>query len=129
MSKPIDKKLYNKIKQQAKRRFRVWPSVYASSWVVREYKKQGGEYENEIPNDGGLARWYDEEWIDVCQLPKRIPCGRPNANIKAWKKEYPYCRPSREISSKTPKIYKKFSKQELKKRCSRKKSSPRRKVS
>lgn len=41
---PIDKELYARVKTAAKRKFKVYPSVYANSWLVREYKKRGGRY-------------------------------------------------------------------------------------
>jgi hypothetical protein len=41
---PTNKKLYIKIKSEAKRKFKVWPSAYASGWLVREYKRLGGKY-------------------------------------------------------------------------------------
>jgi hypothetical protein len=44
MSAPIDKKLYDSVKHEAKRRFKVWPSAYASGWLVKEYKRRGGRY-------------------------------------------------------------------------------------
>lgn len=31
---PTNKKLYEQVKREAKRRFKVWPSAYASSWFV-----------------------------------------------------------------------------------------------
>ena len=43
-----------------------------------------------------LRRWFDEKWIDV-RTGK--PCGRK----KGEKRGTPYCRPSRRVSSKTPK--------------------------
>ena len=42
--KPINKKLYNKVKAEAKRKYDVWPSAYASGYLTREYKKRGGKY-------------------------------------------------------------------------------------
>jgi len=44
MSIPLDKNLYDKIKKITKKKFKVWPSAYASGWLVREYKKNGGKY-------------------------------------------------------------------------------------
>lgn len=41
---PTDKALYSRVKAEAKRRFKVYPSAYASGWLVREYKKRGGGY-------------------------------------------------------------------------------------
>ena len=44
MSKPLNKALYAKVKREAKKKFKVWPSAYASAWLVRTYKKRGGKY-------------------------------------------------------------------------------------
>ena len=41
---PTNPKLYARVKAEAKRKFDVYPSVYANSWLVREYKKRGGGY-------------------------------------------------------------------------------------
>ena len=41
---PTNKKLYNRVKAEAKRKFKVWPAAYASAWLTREYKKRGGKY-------------------------------------------------------------------------------------
>ena len=41
---PADKELYERVKQAAKRKFKVYPSAYANAWLVREYKKRGGTY-------------------------------------------------------------------------------------
>lgn len=44
MNKPSDPKLYARVKTEAKKKFRVFPSAYASAWIVKEYKKRGGTY-------------------------------------------------------------------------------------
>jgi len=41
---PTNKKLYARVKAEAKRRFRVYPSAYANGWLVRTYKARGGKY-------------------------------------------------------------------------------------
>ena len=41
---PKNKALYSRVKAEAKRKFDVWPSAYASAWLTREYKKRGGTY-------------------------------------------------------------------------------------
>ena len=41
---PTNKKLYSRVKAEAKKKFKVWPSAYASAWLTREYKKRGGKY-------------------------------------------------------------------------------------
>jgi len=43
-SYPTNQKLYKSVKDAAKRKFDDYPSAYASSWIVREYKKRGGKY-------------------------------------------------------------------------------------
>ena len=44
MAKPTNSSLYNSIKAEAKRKFSVYPSAYASAWIVKTYKKRGGGY-------------------------------------------------------------------------------------
>jgi hypothetical protein len=68
----------------------------------------GGEYTfpgqmvNEIPmmagggQHGGLDRWFAEKWVDV---KTGKACGRQEGDNRA----YPACRPSRRVSSETPK--------------------------
>ena len=197
---PINKKLYTTVKTQAKRKFKVWPSAYASGWLVKEYKRKGGRYitytgksrrrspkrsstrrrspkrsstrrrspkrsrtrrrspkrsrtrrrspkrsstrrrsnkrsrsrrrfgftrrspkRSMSRRRSGLSRWFAEEWINVCKLPLIVPCGR---NSGKSKKNYPYCRPRYKITSKSPRTAKSFSRAELKRRCSRKRKSP-----
>lgn len=41
---PTNPSLYARVKAEAKRKFDVFPSAYASGWLVRTYKKRGGKY-------------------------------------------------------------------------------------
>jgi len=41
---PTDTELYARVKDEAKKKFNVYPSAYANAWLVREYKKRGGGY-------------------------------------------------------------------------------------
>ena len=41
---PKNKALYARVKAEAKRKYKVWPSAYASGWLTKEYKKRGGTY-------------------------------------------------------------------------------------
>jgi hypothetical protein len=41
---PTNKALYNRVKAEAKKKYKVWPSAYASGWLTKEYKKRGGTY-------------------------------------------------------------------------------------
>ena len=43
-SNVVNKALYSRVKAEAKRKFKVFPSAYASGWLVRTYKKRGGKY-------------------------------------------------------------------------------------
>ena len=46
-AKPTNPALYARVKAEAKRKFKVYPSAYANAWLVREYKKRGGTYRTE----------------------------------------------------------------------------------
>ena len=74
----------------------------------------------------GLGRWFSEEWIDVCQLPKIVPCGRKSARSSSRK--YPYCRPRYRVTSKSPRTANTFSKAEIKRRCKKKRRNPSKRV-
>lgn len=41
---PTNPALYARVKAEAKRKFKVYPSAYANAWLVRTYKKRGGGY-------------------------------------------------------------------------------------
>jgi hypothetical protein len=44
---PTNKKLYSSVKSRIKKKFKVWPSAYASAALVKAYKAAGGGYRNE----------------------------------------------------------------------------------
>jgi hypothetical protein len=129
-AEPLNKKLYASVVAKAKRTFKKWPSAYASGYVVREYKRLGGKYKGKKPsNKTGLGRWFEEEWVDVCYYPKKVPCGRPKTDLKTWKKEYPYCRPYKRVTAKTPKTAGEISAKERKRRCRKKRRKPMKRLS
>ncbi len=119
---PLDEQLYESITAEAKSKFLKWPSIYASSWVVKEYKRRGGCYGNKKPTrwTPGLKRWVAEMWINTCELPKIVPCGRDKADVK----KYPYCRPYYRVTRDTPTTALELSKQTIKKNCQKKRSDP-----
>ena len=41
---PTNPALYSRVKAQAKRKFKVYPSAYANAFLVKEYKRRGGKY-------------------------------------------------------------------------------------
>ena len=53
-----------------------------------------------------LRRWFDEKWVDV---KTGKPCGRQKGEKR---KGYPACRPTKRVSSKTPKTTKEMSSRE-----------------
>jgi hypothetical protein len=122
---PQNKKLYETVKKEAKKRFRVWPSAYASGWLVKEYKRRGGTYGPAgSRNSSSLGRWYKEKWVDVCHWPKKVSCGRKTSS---WK-SYPYCRPSVRVNKKTPRTVQELTSSQRRKRCSQKRKNPKRRV-
>ena len=54
-----------------------------------------------------LRRWFKEEWVDV---KTGKPCGRQKGEKRGG---YPACRPSKRVSSKTPKTKGEMSREEI----------------
>lgn len=100
MPEPINKKLYNKVKEEADKLFLSKTSAYKSGWIVKTYKERGGKYIGEQPVKTGLVRWFNEKWINI-NKPDDVECGRKKATVKG---EFPLCRPSVKVTQKTPKI-------------------------
>jgi len=46
---PTNAILYSRVKSEAKKKFKVYPSAYASAWISREYKSRGGKYKGSEP--------------------------------------------------------------------------------
>jgi len=73
--------------------------LYESTKNVEELTEWRKSVAKSSPNPrakGGLTRWFKENWVDV---KTGKPCGRS----KGEKRGYPACRPSKRVSSKTPK--------------------------
>ena len=121
-SNVVNKKLYMSIKAKIKRsvKGRRW-GAYDSGRLVREYKAKGGKYSGG-KGKTNLGRWYKEKWVDACAWPKRKSCGRKTSAKIA------YCRPSKRVDSKTPKLVQSLSKAQRKSRCTKKKRSPMKRV-
>jgi len=117
----VNKKLYCQVKKEIIKKVDVYPSAYANGLLVKEYKKRGGKYRGKKDGKSGLDRWFKEKWVNVCETDKKgnyKTCGRKTANNL---KKYPYCRPSKRISKKTPmtakELVKKYGKQKIKEMC------------
>ena len=118
----VNKKLYESIKSKIKRdvKGRRW-GAYDSGRLVREYKAAGGKYKGS-KGKTNLGRWYKEKWVDACAWPKKKPCGRKT------KEKIAYCRPSKKVDSKTPKLVQKLTAAQRKSRCARKKKAPMKRI-
>ena len=81
------------------------------SAIAIDMKKKGIKPKNESVNED-LRRWFKEKWVDVSKKVdgKHPPCGRKDADGKA----YPKCRPSKKVSKETPKVASSYSKEEKK---------------
>lgn len=97
--------------------------------MVKQFNREGVNYNKEkfLKNSysyksggqhGGLDRWFAEKWVDV---KSGKPCGRQEGENRA----YPACRPSKRVSSKTPKTSSELSSEEKARFKSTKTSSQR----
>lgn len=66
-------------------------------WVGENYNPKGKFIYKSGGQHGGLDRWFAEKWVDV---KTGKACGRQEGEKRAG---YPACRPSKRVSSETPK--------------------------
>jgi hypothetical protein len=85
---PADKELYNRVKNEAKAKFDVYPSAYANAWVVNEYKKRGGKYKAESEKKGLQSEGTFTEEIDMASETVAIPKSLLSDLVKFDKAEY-----------------------------------------
>jgi len=113
-NKPLNPRLYARIKAEADRLFLSPTSAYKSGWIVKTYKERGGTYETLAPaadapsaqtgqlKNTGLKRWFKEKWVDL-NRPNGdgtyAECGRDVASRRGT---FPLCRPSRHINRGSP---------------------------
>jgi hypothetical protein len=100
---PENANLYAKAKAAINQTYGTKTSAYRSMALIKKYKSMGGTYRD----DGGskkTTRWRKEKWVDLNQ-PKEgggyHVCGHKNTQNN----KYPLCRPSKTVSSETPKKY------------------------
>tara|TARA_B110000305_G_C19462133_1_gene655262 strand:- start:5219 stop:5593 length:375 start_codon:yes stop_codon:yes gene_type:complete len=107
MNKPVDSKLYNKIKDNV---YKEIPkhSAYRSGIVVQKYKKAfSKKYGNKKPYTGkktkkkGLTRWFDEKWLNQ----------RGEVGYKYKNDVY---RPTRRVTKNTPTTFNELKPNEIK---------------
>jgi hypothetical protein len=76
-----------------------FPTDKEATWFGENYKQGTGVLPKNASGGqhGGLDRWFAEKWVDV---KTGKACGRQEGEKRAG---YPACRPSKRISSQTPK--------------------------
>ena len=124
----------------AKKRYKVYPSIYANGYAVQVCKgaRPGLDGKKRVdPNftpaklkghKSSIGRWFKERWVDVCEKDAKghfKPCGRS----KSSKRKYPYCRPTNRVSKKTPVLAQSIPKKERKRLCKKKRKQPSKRIS
>jgi hypothetical protein len=95
--------------KEAKRKFKVFPSAYASGYIAKCRKKKGSVKKSK--KGSSLKRWYKEDWRDE----KGNVCGSSeNKNTKK-------CRPKKRVTKKTPVTWNEMSENEKKRAVREKK--------
>ena len=104
-----DKEIHSRAVSAAKTKFKVWPSAYASGYVVQQYKqmykKKHGSLSGAFKSDAGeinaddLDQWFKEKWVRIGANGEILgPCGAreekegkpkclPQAKAEAMSKE------------------------------------------
>ena len=102
---PANQKLYDKIKKWV---YKKYPkhSAYRSGILVKEYKKvfkgPGEPYIGKKPKLTGLSRWFKENW-------------KSDTGKYGYTSKSSVYRPTKRITSKTPKTFSELTPQQIKK--------------
>lgn len=88
---------YKKVKAQ----YDVFPSARASQAIAKCRKESGNVVKSE--KGSSLKRWEKEKWVDT---KTNKPCGAGGSNE--------YCRPTKKVSSETPKTKSELTPSQLK---------------
>ena len=102
MPEPANKELYARAKAEINKIYGTHTSAYRSMAIVKKYKSMGGKYRD----DGGsrkTTRWLNEKWVNV--NAKKEGGGYEECGKRGSSGKYPLCRPSKTVSSETPKKY------------------------
>ena len=119
MSKPVDKKLYEKVKEKVFKENKI-NSAYRSSLLVKQYKKEFSDkygikadsYTEGTKEPTGLTRWFLEKW-------------RNQMGGIGYSKVGDVLRPTVRITKETPKTFKELSKKDIEKAIKEKKTKGR----
>ena len=83
---------HDKCYYQVKAKYRVFPSARASQAIAKCRKKHGITHKGAAGT--ALKRWEKEKWVNT---KTGKPCG--------GKDKHEYCRPTKKVSSKPPKLH------------------------
>ena len=100
MAIPKNKKLYEKVKKEIYEKI-TKNSAYRSGLLVKTYKERGGKYEGK-KTEGGLTRWFKEDW-------------RTQDNKKTYQKKGDIFRPTKRVNKNTPTPFKELTPAQIKK--------------
>lgn len=109
-------------------KFKKYPSAYANLSAAKVCKRRStksSKRKSSRKSSNSLNRWQREKWVDVCTRDSR---GRHPPCSNKRSKRYPYCRPSKKISSKTPVTASELTPSQKKRLCSRKRKQPQKKM-
>jgi len=101
----VDKELHQRAISSAKAKFKVWPSAYASGYVVQQYKRmykeKHGSLNGAFKGDSGeihaddLDQWFKENWVRIGANGEIMgPCG-----ARGEKEGKPKCLPEAKAQS------------------------------
>ena len=98
MVEPLDKKLYEKVKQIADKTYKR-DGLFKSAFIQKKYQELGGKYKGNKPaQNKGIQRWLKgEEWIKVIpyvENGKIVKCGTGDDKHA--------CRPLKRVNNNTP---------------------------
>lgn len=149
-NKPTNPELWSRSLAWARSKYKVCPSAYCNGAAAKRYKSKGGGWRkkkkstNEASSPAqqaaiainmkkkgikpknvneDLRNWFKEKWVDVSKKVdgKHPPCGRKDADGRS----YPKCRPSKKVSSETPKVASSYDKDEKKAMTQQKRTAER----
>ncbi len=106
---PTNPALYARVKAEAKRKFKVYPSAYANGWLVRTYKKRGGGYRQfsmarkkkkkdpkvgtgKKPKGSGRRLYTDENPKDTVRIKFATPADARATVAKVKRSKKPFAR-------------------------------------
>ena len=101
---PTNQKLYDEIKRKVYSKYQTH-SAYRSGILVKEYKKAfkgpGEPYKGTKPKLTGLSRWFKEDW-------------KSDTGHYGYTSKSSVYRPTKRITSKTPKTFSELSDKQIK---------------